>query len=329
MINIKQIKDMVNFYDLAMYFDEQKIKVSYNNVSFCCPFHEGDDTPSLFYNTEWKSGRCYSCRKTFDVFDYVMFKLKTDKFMDSVKFLCSFCGIQFENINFEIKPVDNYVKEFNSLRKYTERERPDFVALTEDDMSSMVKMRGDFWLNRGFTKETLDHFEVGFSPQHNRVVIPVRSIDGVLVGATARTIYKDYKERGLKKWQHLPGSNIAGTFFNIKDGINCSKSEKCSIIVCEGPADVMWLWQNGIRNVIGLMSNALTPAKKMVLLKNFVSIYLFLDGDNGGDVGVSSIVKDLKGYFSVFQVQCPPGKDPDDLNSEQLRDLLSHTIKLC
>jgi DNA primase len=190
-------------------------------------------------------------------------------------------------------------------------------------------MRGDFFLDRGFTKETLDLFQVGFDPIKKRVTIPIRDKDSNLVGVTGRTIVKDFKQLGVQKWLHYKGSSVSNSFFNLNNALQYSKSSDGSIILCEGPSDVMWMWQNGFKNTIGLFCNNITSQKKKILLENFMTVYLFLDGDSGGENGVSSIMEQIHGYFNVFKVNCPTGKDPDNFNKDQIQSLLDSATKLC
>jgi DNA primase len=132
----------------------------------------------------------------------------------------------------------------------------------------------------------------------------------------------------IPKWRHYKGSNVGENFFNIKNAIEHSKQRGGSIIICEGPSDVMWLHQNGFKNAGACLNNKITKVQKGILLKNFMSIYLMLDADSGGETGRSAIINEIKGYFNIFDVKIADGKDPDNLNLEELEKAFRDARKI-
>lgn len=331
-INLQRIKDKVNFYDLAMYFEEEKIKVSYNGVMMCCPFHK-EKTPSFFYKNEKKNGWCFACHKSADIFDYVIYKTKCS-FVDSIKFLLKFTGEDPEYIKKEIGYVSDFAKQNNIVKRIYKKNKNEFKTCSEEDVREMIGLRGDFFKDRNLLQETLDEFEVGFDPKRKRVTVPIRDKNGVLVGITGRTIYKDYKnmvdENGdpLQKWKHYFGSRTGENIFNIKRAIEFGRQKNDSVIIVEGPNDVMKLYEYGYKNVIAVLSNNLTYDHKMMLLKNFLSIYLFLDDDLGGETGKSSMKQSLNGYFDLYEIKGIEGKDPDEMTKEQVDEAIKNAIKI-
>lgn len=325
LVDIQKIKDAVNFYELAMHFEEKGVKTGYNCVSLCCPFHD-DKSPSCVYNFDTQRLFCFSCSAKGDVFDYLAKKLNTNKFKDTLDFLVKFTGVSPTAMDTSIdshKEYKAYKRVFESAPK-----KNDFEFFSEEDIRAMVELRGDFYRDRGFSKETLDFFEVGFNPKEKRVVLPVRDQDGALVGATGRTIYKDYKEKNIAKWKHFKGSKISENFYNINNGIKFAKEKNGVIIIVEGPNDVMRLYEAGYKNVIACLRNAITRQQKTVLVKNFMSVYLFLDNDSGGIAGKSSIYENIKGYFDIYDVQGPEGKDPGDLTNQEIDHAFKHSKKI-
>lgn len=331
LIDLQAIKEAVNFYDLALYFEEESLKLSYENVQIRCPFHsEGKEkTPSCFYSLERKSAWCYGCSKKFDIFDYVLRKIGSNRFKDAIDFLIKFTGINPAEKNSlpKVKTPD-YLKDIEALKRVKAEKENNFDIFKESDIKAMIDFRGDFFKDRNLTKETLDFFEVGFDQNEKRIIVPIRDIGSNLVGATGRTIYKDYKEREIPKWKHYKNSNLSNNFFNINNAISESKSKKGCIIICEGPNDVMFLHQNGYKNVIACLRNFITEAQKWILIKNFMSVYLFLDGDKGGETGRSNIYNEIKDYLDVYEVKPIDGKDPDEMTKEEIDEAFRTAQKI-
>ncbi len=323
-VDISFIKDNINFFDLANYFEEQKIVVSYNNIKFCCPFHE-EKTPSFVYTIEKKFCKCFGCGEICDVIDYVKLK-KRCSFSGAIKFLLQFMGISEES--FGHTKVASYKKQLRALSSLDKKKENTFTKFSEKDIPSMMEMRGSFWADK-FAKETLDLFQVGFDPIDNRITVPIRDENNLLCGVTGRTVYKDYADRkDCPKWRHYKNSNVNENFFNIYNGIQESRSRKNAIIIVEGPKDTLWLHEKGFKNTIACLTNKISNVQKGLLLKNFMDIYLFLDGDSGGKIGQSAIYKEIKGYFNIFEVKAPDGKDPDDLSKEELEELFKNANKI-
>lgn len=326
-LDLQQLKDAVNFYDLAQMFNEEKLKVSYNSVMMCCPFHK-ESTPSFSYHIEKKFFKCFGCSTQGDVFDYVLKKIDSKRFSDAIEFLKNFTGLVPGSLT-NIAKKNNFKKQLAILNKHNRVKENKFNYFSEDIVKAMIEFRPPIFEAQGFLKETLDFFEVGFDAKEKRLVVPIRDENKVLVGATGRTILKDYdKIENCPKWRHYKNSNINDNLFNINNAIPYSKEKDGSIILVEGPKDAMWLHQNGIKNTLACLNNGITSLQKDLLLKNFLSIYLFLDGDKGGDNGKSAIVERIKGYFNIFDVEIEKGKDPDNLTKEELINALSKAKKI-
>lgn len=322
-IDANYLKDNINFLDLATYFEEEKVQVSYNNIKFCCPFHE-EKTPSFIYSIDKKFCKCFGCGKVCDAIDYIRVKKGFD-FISAIEFMMDFMGIKDKS--FGLDKTVNYKKQLRALNSLDRKKENNFVKFSEQNLLEMKELRGSFWSDK-FSKETLDFFEIGFDPIDNRVVVPIRDEKNILCGVTGRTVYKDFKEKDIVKWKHYKNSNINENFFNIYNAIPESRSKKNAIIVVEGPKDVMWLWEKGFKNTIACLTNKISNVQKGLLLKNFMDIYLFLDGDSGGDIGKSAIYKEIRGYFNIFEVHAPRGKDPDDLDKEQLDEVFRNAKKI-
>lgn len=327
--DLELIKERASFYDLAIHFDEVKVKLSYNSVAMCCPFHK-DDSPSFSYNIPNKFFYCYGCRKSGDIFTYVRHKLGDKSFRETVEFINTFFHIDDAETTEEAIKKPDYKKKLRALTKYDKEDTPAFVMFNDQDIEGMIQLRGGLFEDKGYTKETLDFFQVGFDPKEKRVIVPLRDENANLVGVTGRTLLtkEKMKELGIPKWKHYHNSNTRNILYNLHNAIKTSREMDGSVVICEGPADVMMLHQYGIKNVVGCLGNVLTQQKKGLLLKNFMTVYIFLDADEGGESGASDMIKKLKGYFNLFKVTAPQGKDPADMTKEEVEYALKNAVKI-
>ncbi len=325
-IDVKHIKNSVDFYDLAIHFEEKMVTPSDNGyIKLICPFHK-EDTPSMVFNNEIKMAHCFGCGISVDIIEYTMKKLDCS-FQECLNFLISFSKINPKFIDASSKITQNYRNELRSVKKFDKGVKQ-YDGVKEEDVVKFMNDRADKYLEKGFTKETLDFFQVGFDKSENRVTIPVRDEESKLIGLTGRTIFNDYKERKIPKWKHYNGSNISSTFFNIQNAISFSKERNNGIIMCEGPSDAMMLWQNGFKNVVACLTNSISNAQKGILFRNFLNLYFFLDDDKGGEVGVTNMYKKLKLYFTIYKINPNNGKDPDELTKEELVNAICNAKRI-
>ena len=145
----------------------------------------------------------------------------------------------------------------------------------------------------------------------DRVMFPIHSISGRVIGFGGRTLRSD---KQLSKYINSPESEIYnksrslyGIFF-AKQQI--SKLQKCYLV--EGYTDVLSLFQAGIRNVVSSSGTSLT-SEQIRLIKRFTQrVTVLYDGDDAGiRASIRGIDMLLEEGLQVKVVRFPAGEDPD------------------
>jgi hypothetical protein len=180
-----------------------------------------------------------------------------------------------------------------------------------------------WFMERGFTWETVNHWDIRFDLVMNAIIIPV-VWEGELVGTVTRNYDVSYAKYVNSK--NLPRENIL--FGDI------SKGQK-QIIVCEGALDTLWFWQNGF-NVGGLLGSSLTDSQVDILTAyRFGEIVLALDNDEAGIAGTKKAINTLiKAGWLLPQIKVvlfpgkagEPGyrKDANDCDPQELKELFDN-----
>ena len=133
--------------------------------------------------------------------------------------------------------------------------------------------------NRGFTKETLQHFQIGL--EENWLMIP-HFQDGKLW---------NYKMRNYIKKDFRRVTGQPSVLYNI-DGI--SDKTKKKLVIVESETDCMAAWQLGVKNVVGLTGGAGTfPPEWISFTVPFEEIYICLNSDAPGQKGALKIAEKL------------------------------------
>ncbi len=293
-------------------------------VQSCCPCkqHPGDGTnPTAF---SWRDSAahwvCWShhCEQEFggDVFGLVRSVLNVS-FSQSVDWLIHFLTEQSVDLNAD---VNTKVKGRSGPSMKTHE------ALNES-LLRFLQPNYDFLLKRNFKEETLKKFQIGLWSRlgtfmHNRLIFPIRDIQGSLVGFSGRTVYAeaDWEKYQVKaKWVHgryydrwpkLDELKTGSLLFNLdkaKDHIGLLKT----LILVEGPLDGLRLDEAGIYNWVALLGCSFGSIHRSMLISLGINnLVLALDVDKAGTNASSKIEKSLEEFFHIHKpiLQNDPGK---------------------
>ena len=180
----------------------------------------------------------------------------------------------------------------------------DFKKLTKTGHEELQ----EYWLgtmfpksmiDRGFTKETLKYFEVGYDTFEKRITMPLRfPPKGALIGIQ----YREYPK------------HIYGTEGFNKDNFiyNFEPTEERYYV--EGLTDTWRTWQNGSKNVSsGLTANV--SETQMDMMRVHKKIHLAFDKDKAGIEGSFKMYYHLRNDVE-FDVIPFRGKDPGECSEE-------------
>lgn len=181
--------------------------------------------------------------------------------------------------------------------------------------SSLEGKGAAYLIGRGFTPDTLRAWQIMCADTF--VGIPVRRRNGELVGY----IYRGLEgHAGYRNTPGLPRGKILFGTHMYEAGVNGG------VYVVEGPLDCMWLWQNGVKNVVAAMGDAITERQSRLLRLLSSHVYLCFDNDAPG----RGATRQAGGFltqkgFDVKAVKFPVGYvDPQDIKDPEL---LLNTVK--
>jgi DNA primase len=159
------------------------------------------------------------------------------------------------------------------------------------------------------------HFEVGFSIEKNRVVIPVRSHNYELVGLIGRAIESTQQPRYL----YNKGFKRADVLFNIHNAKNYN-----SVIVVEGSVDCMFVHQAGYPNVVATLGAAVSKNQGNMIRRFFDKVILFCDNDEAGMAMRCAMIEMCRGK-EISVARIPEGvKDPAEMTKEQIAEAINN-----
>ena len=156
-------------------------------------------------------------------------------------------------------------------------------------------------------KENGKHFDRFKS----RVMFPIHSMSGRILGFGGRTLLTDKK---IAKYVNSPESDIYKKskilygIYHAKKEI--AKQDNCFLV--EGYTDVISLHQSGIENVVASSGTALTPDQIRLVSRLTKNMTVLFDGDAAGiRASLRGIDLILEQGMNVKVVTFPNGEDPD------------------
>jgi DNA primase len=175
------------------------------------------------------------------------------------------------------------------------------------------------------TKE--GHPEKRFDRFKGRVLFPIHSMSGRVLGFGGRTLSSDKKQA---KYLNSPESEIYHKS-KVLYGINYAKQAIAREDVCylvEGYTDVIQLYQNGIENVVASSGTALTPEQIRLIRRLTQNIVVLFDGDAAGlRASLRGVDLILEEGMNVRVCTFPEGEDPDSFARKHSQDAIEAYLK--
>ena len=190
-----------------------------------------------------------------------------------------------------------------------------------------------YLLGRGFTKETIEKFELGFCSRglmKDRVAIPLRDAQGKLIGYAGRVIDDKAITEENPKYRFPAAREREGKRYEFSKALFLYNGNNIvvpteELVIVEGFPAVWWLVQNEFDNTLGLMS-ATISAEQIELIVGMVPrrgrIWILSDGDQAGRFCAEGLLKQLAPYRMVRWPEHKDGRKPQHCTLDELRNML-------
>ena len=189
-------------------------------------------------------------------------------------------------------------------------------------------------LENGYSEDLL--LEMGLSKNgnkglydfyHGRVMFPIHSLTGKVLGFGGRTLFTDKK---VAKYFNSPESEIyhkKDTLYGIYFAKNAiAKNDEC--ILVEGYFDVLRMHQIGIENVVASSGTSLTMEQIRLVKRYTKNITMLYDGDAAGlHAALRGTNMILSEGMNVRVVVLPPEHDPDTFGRDFSAEYVSNYLK--
>lgn len=268
----------------------RKLGATYNGSRFNTICHNIDGGKyNLAFNEEDKYFTCFSeCGCSYSLLSLVKKRREligeSCSTYRSMKWICEQCGIDF-NFKEEIKEVNNNIYNWQNLLRYTKEHKCSENKIYSNsilyELEDCIYLP---WIDEGITEEIQEKYQIKWYNRTQQVVIPVRNINGDLVGMHSRNTNPNLIADGMK---YIPLKMLNGNEYKFQMGlelfglnynkINIEKSK--SVILLESPKSVMQFDNFDMPNIcVGMFGMGFSLQKLKLLLGLGVDkFYIALD----------------------------------------------------
>lgn len=211
--------------------------------------------------------------------------------------------------------LDNFINYDDDIRdinldidRNTNKESSVYISDSELDK---YRWSHPYWAKRKINEETCIKFDLGYDKASDSITMPVWDYYGRCIGVTKRTVkHKSfYIPEGVTKPVYLLN-------FAVKEQWN-------EIYLCESQINALYM------NSLGYHACACfgtgTEYQAQEIIKSGVkSVVICFDGDNAGRRGTEKMLKKLSGRLFCSYIEVPEGKDMNDLDPDEIKDLLKN-----
>lgn len=329
----EQLDEMAEKIDIVDYIGQtEKLSRKGQNYFCCCPFHKGDDTPSLCIYGDSNTWYCFGCGAGSSIYDWIM-RYNNLSFMEAVEEVAALTEtdvtecIESESIGLlkDLRKIKEQKKE--SISRQILDFKTDYIDKYSDELP-------EEWLAEDMTVEALKTYNIRIDHNANRIVYPVMDSEGNFIGVKGRTRIKAYKELGLSKYINYQKIGTIDYFQGWQQALLEIKNEK-SVVIFEGIKSCIKAYGWGIRNTVASETSKLSDGQLQLLIKNGIpEVIIGFDTDQK----FNSIVKDskiqtLKKFTKVSVIIDTKNRlgekmAPVDMGEYIFRDLLNERIRI-
>ena len=337
--------------------DFVQLKKSGSNFKGLSPFTD-ERSPSFMVSPVKQIWKDFSSGKGGNVVAFLM-EHEHFTYPEAIKYLAKKYGIEIEETvqSNEQKEQANERESLYLVSEYAKDYFHNTMLKTEPGKAIGLS----YFKERGFTIETIEKFELGYSPDRwdaftstaikkgykleylektglsivkeekqfdrfkGRVMFPILSMSGRTLGFGGRILTSDKK---AAKYLNSPESDIYHKskvlygIYQAKQSI--AKEDNCYLV--EGYTDVIQFNQTGIQNVVSSSGTALTPDQIRLVNRLTKNITVLFDGDAAGlRASLRGVDLILEQGMNVKICTFPKGEDPDSFaRNNSLEELTTY-----
>ncbi|WP_299888878.1 DNA primase [uncultured Lacinutrix sp.] len=339
--------------------DFVQLKKSGSNFKGLSPFSD-ERSPSFMVSPVKQIWKDFSSGKGGNVVAFLM-EHEHFTYPEAIKYLAKKYNIEIEETeqSNEQKEAQNKRESLYLVSEYANKYFQNILHKTNQGKAIGLS----YFKERGFTEDTITKFNLGYSTDEwsaftddaikkgykleflsetgltidkgdkqfdrfkGRVMFPIQSMSGRVLGFGGRILTNDKK---AAKYLNSPESDIYHKskvlygIFHAKQSI--AKEDNCYLV--EGYTDVIQFHQTGVTNTVSSSGTALTSDQIRLINRLTKNITVLFDGDAAGmRASLRGIDLILEQGMNVRVCSFPEGEDPDSFAKTNTLEELNHYLE--
>lgn len=291
-----ELEDLIEEIDIVDYIS-QFVDLTEKNGEYwgLSPFSD-ERTPSFSVRREANRFYCFSSGIGGNVYTFVKYynKCTSREAVDILKSYAGYDGKEFtprQKLSIEMickKYKPKQVRKKESTSKVFPASCMERYEKREDKLK--------VWEEEGISRESMERFQVRYDSFSNRLVYPIKNINGDIVNIGGRTLDPDWKNKGLRKYTYFSGWGEMDVIYGLYENMEYIL-EKKEVIIFEGAKSVLLANSWGIKNTGAILTSHLNPSQTKTLARLGVRVVFALDKDV--NIRNDHNIKRLKNYINV------------------------------
>jgi DNA primase len=325
--------------------DYVQLKKQGRNYFGLCPFH-GENTPSFSVSPDKQIFHCFGCGAGGNVFTFLM-ELEGLSFQEAALKLAQKTNIDLQINTSELgkeKRLSKDLQEMFDAHELLCKFYHHLLVNTKEGQDAL-----EYLLARGFTRESIDKFQIGYSlnswdfvckfltkrnykPEwmekagliikrerdgayfdrfRDRIMFPIFDRNGKTIAFSGRALRGDNEPKYLNSPETVI-FNKSKVLYNFQLARPSIRKLQYAVLF-EGFADVISADRSGVENGVATMGTSLTEDHISLLRQNAQSIIICYDSDNPGIEAAFRAGRLLtEAGCSIKVALMPDGLDPDE-----------------
>ena len=345
---IDEVRSAVDIIDHIGSF--VKLKKRGKNYIGLCPFHS-EKTPSFTVSAERQMYHCFGCGVGGNVFTFVM-EYEKVSFAEAVRSLAEKAGVTLPQYSPGQQAAESQQEKLYSVTRMAAKFFHQCLRETNEG-----KLALEYFRFRGFNDETIKTFGLGYAPNswdalmkhaeqntdfvascelleqtglvrkredgtyydyfRGRAIFPIFSTAGRVIGFGARKMREDDPLGKYINSPETPIYNKSRVLYGLYQSKEAIREEDFAILV-EGYADLISVFQAGVKNIVASSGTALTGEQIDLIGRYTKNITIVYDADSAGSkAALRGVDLVLEHDMDVRVAELPQGDDPDSFVKKQ------------
>lgn len=273
-----ELEDLIQSIDIVEFLSQYVELEEKNGEYWGLSCFKEENTPSFSVRQDPPVFFDYSSGIGGNVFTFVKFYYNCSG-AEAIEKLKQYAGVSGEIVKQREKMAATITCKRFKKPKVTRKES--VSTILPDDYMERYEKKDDkleVWRQEGISDASLERFQVYYDSFSDRLVYPIRNIEGKIVNIGGRTLDPQWKEKNQRKYTYFFPWGTMDTIYGLVENTEHILREK-EIILFEGCKSVLIADTWGIKNTGAILTSHLNPNQMKLLARLGCRVVFALDKD--------------------------------------------------